>query len=71
MQVVEDRFRTSHSYPFIVTAEKVIIGRGGMFALPYGPFGLFSSCEAVKWGVPVAAREVRNVTLCRESEGGK
>eukprot|EP01034_Spumella_vulgaris_P046244 gene46244-57669_t len=59
MQVVEDRFRTLHSYQFNVTAEKVIIGRGGMFALPCGPF------------VPVAAREVQNVTLCIESEGGK
>lgn len=66
MQVVDNRFREMNKYPFLVTAEKVIIGRGGMFAMPCGPFGLFSSCEAVKWGVPVANNEVANVTRCRE-----
>ncbi len=69
MQVVENRFRQLNSYPFLVTAKRVIIGRGGMFAMPCGPFGLFSSCEAVKWGVPVANNEVANVTKCRANAG--
>lgn len=69
MQVVSNKFRNMYNYPFLITAENVIVPRGGMFALPCGPFGLFSSCEAVKWGVPLAANEVANVTRCRNNKG--
>lgn len=64
LTVIEPRFRRLYAYPFTVSAKNVIIGRGGMFAKPCGPFGLFSSCEAVKWGVPMAVNEIRNVSLC-------
>lgn len=68
IQVVGQNYRELGEYPFLVSAKQAIIGRGGMFALPCGPFGLFSSCEAVKWGVPMAAKEVGNVTICRKNE---
>jgi hypothetical protein len=68
IQVVSQHYRELGEYPFLVTAKRAIIGRGGMFALPCGPFGLFSSCEAVKCGVPLAANEVLNVTICRDDE---
>ncbi|KAJ1432297.1 hypothetical protein B484DRAFT_395041, partial [Ochromonadaceae sp. CCMP2298] len=48
MQVVPDRFRHMHQTPFLATAKRAIVGKGGMFGLPCGPFGLFASCEAVK-----------------------
>lgn len=66
MQVVPDFLRKMHEHPFLVTAKKVVVGRGGMFGLPCGPFGLFASCEAVKWGVPVANATVENVERCRD-----
>lgn len=68
LQVVEEGFRDLNSYPFILHAEKVIIGRGGMFALPCGPIGLFASCEAVKCGVPEADKVVPYVEQCRDPE---
>lgn len=66
LQVVEDEMRNLNSYPFILHAEKVIVGRGGMFALPCGPVGLFSSCEAVKCGIPEADKVVPFVEQCRD-----
>lgn len=66
MQVVNTTYRSLNSYPFMITAEKVIIGRGGMFGMPCGPFGLFASCEAVKWGVPAANVVVPDVETCRD-----
>lgn len=68
MQVVPNHMRKLHEYPFLVTAKQVVVGRGGMFAMPCGPFGLFASCEAVKWGVPVANASVENVAHCRDPE---
>jgi hypothetical protein len=68
MQVVPDFLRKLHEYPFLVTAQKVIVGRGGMFGMPCGPFGLFASCEAVKWGVPAANLTVEHVEHCRDPE---
>jgi hypothetical protein len=67
LQLVESKFRALYGFPFVVTAKNAIVGRGGMFALPCGPFGLFSSCEAVKWGVPFAVNEVKNVSVCRSN----
>lgn len=66
MQVVPNHMRKLHEYPFLVTAKNVIVGRGGMFAMPCGPFGLFSSCEAVKWGIPIANATVEHVEHCRD-----
>ena len=67
MQVIDQKLRSLHHYPFLVTAQRVVVGKGGMFAMPCGPFGLFGSCEAVKWGVPMAHRVVADVQLCRDS----
>jgi len=36
-----------------------------MIALPCGPFGLLSSCEAVNWGLYTANALVPNATVCR------
>ncbi|RYH19207.1 glycosyltransferase family 61 protein [archaeon] len=66
IQVIDNVYRTLGSYPFIVSAKKVLVSRGGMFALPCGPFGLFSSCEAVKWSLMSAASVVKDASLCRE-----
>lgn len=65
MQVVDPFYRKLGSFPFQVTAKKVVVSRSGMLALPCGPFGLFSSCEAVNWGLMTAAAVVPNATLCR------
>lgn len=37
-----------------------------MVALPCGPFGLLSSCEAVNWGIYTANALVPNATVCRK-----
>lgn len=66
MQVVPNHMRKLHKYPFLITAKQVIVGRGGMFGMPCGPFGLFASCEAVKWGVPIANTTVEHVEHCRD-----
>jgi hypothetical protein len=60
--------RYLHSYPFVIDAKKVIVSRGGMLALRCGPFGLFASCEAVKWGVPLADSLVHTAEKCYEDE---
>lgn len=60
--------RTLNRYPFIIEASKLIVSRSGMIALPCGPFGLFTSCESVKWGVPIADSMVQYVNICRNSE---
>lgn len=65
LQVIDRQYRRLNSYPFVISAKRVVIGRGGMFGLPCGPFGLFSSCEAVKWGVPFANDAVKYVEGCR------
>ena len=65
MQVVPDHFRELNECPFLVISARAIVGRGGMFGLPCGPFGLFASCEAVKWGVPAANATISSVELCR------
>jgi len=62
---IDNSLRKLYSYPFMVTAERVIVSRGGMMALHCGPFGLFSSCESVKWGVPAADNVIENVIPCR------
>ena len=52
---VDKEYRSLNQYPFIVQAKDTVVSRSGMLSLPCGPFGLFASCEAVNWGVPVAA----------------
>lgn len=56
-------------YPFMIKAKNVIVAKSGMFSLPCGPFGLYSSCEATNWGLPAARLHTKNVTECRN--GGK
>jgi hypothetical protein len=53
------------AFPFMIKAKDVIVAKSGMFALPCGPFGLYSSCEACNWGLPAARLHVQNVTDCR------
>ncbi len=65
---VDPRLRELGRYPFLVEAKRVTVGRGGMFALPCGPFGLFSSCEAVKCGIPEAVKTIGNLSVCRNSK---
>lgn len=56
-------------YPFLIKAKDVVVAKSGMFALPCGPFGLYSSCEATNWGLPAARLHIKNVTECRDSNG--
>jgi hypothetical protein len=58
--------RKLNNYPFVIRTNRAIIARSGMLSLPCGPFGLFASCEAVKWGVPYAASYVKDVEKCRQ-----
>lgn len=58
--------RSLNSIPFIVKAYNVMVARSGMIGLPCGPFGLFSSCEAVKWGIPSAVSTIPDAILCRK-----
>lgn len=58
--------RSLRRYPFLVKVHRAIVARSGMLSLPCGPFGLFSSCEAVKWGVPIAAELVDDAKICRQ-----
>ena len=62
-----DHYRLLYRLPFLVRAKNVIIAKSGMIAFPCGPFGLFSSCEAVKWGIPIANNVVPDVDACRQS----
>jgi hypothetical protein len=65
--VIRERDRKLHSYPFVVTANEAIVARSGFLALPCGVFGLFASCEGVKWGIPAAQAVIGNVSDCRDS----
>ena len=64
---VPDSMRTLNSYPFLVTTKNALISRSGFLALPCGPFGLFASCEAVKYGVPSSNALVSSAQGCRDS----
>ena len=61
--------RDLHQYPFKITAHNAVVSKSGMIALPCGPFGLFTSCEAVKWGVPSTAASVHSAEECRKRDG--
>lgn len=61
--------RDLHQYPFKIIANNAIVSKSGMIALPCGPFGLFTSCEAVKWGVPITASSVHSAEECRKGDG--
>lgn len=63
------KLRLLNSYPFVIRAKHVIVAKSGMLALPCGPFGLFSSCEAVNWGVSTAAAVVDRVYDCQRYYG--
>jgi hypothetical protein len=67
--LVRESDRELHSYPFMVTANKAIVARSGFLALPCGVFGLFASCEGVKWGVPSALSVNNHIHECRKEEG--
>jgi len=58
----------NEAYPFLVTAKDVIVARSGMFSLPCGPFGLYSSCEATNWGLPVARNHTADAAKCRHAD---
>jgi hypothetical protein len=68
IQMIDKTFRELGSFPFKVEAKNVLVSRSGMFALPCGPFGLFSSCEAVKWGLSTVANVSSHVHLCRKGQ---
>ena len=65
---VSNELRSLHSYPFMVTTKNAIISRSGFLALPCGPFGLFASCESVKYGVPSSTALTSSVEACRNSK---
>ena len=54
LTLVDKFLRELHAFPFVVTAQNVVVARSGMLALPCGPFGLLASCEAVNWGIYTA-----------------
>ena len=60
----------NEAHPFIITAKDVIVAKSGMLALPCGPFGLYSSCEAVNWGLPSARSFISDVKSCRKADEG-
>ena len=66
---LSNKYRSYHNYPFIVKAKDVIVTRSGMISLPCGAFGLFASCEAVKYGVPMANNitELGHTDICRKN----
>lgn len=61
--------RANRQFPFLVRMKNVIVARSGMAALGCGPFGLFSSCEAVNWGLAAAIDMVPHVHEC-DGAGG-
>lgn len=62
---VGEKYRRYGNFPFVVTTQDTLVSRSGMPAFTCGPFGLFSSCEAAKEGIRVAAGVVENVTSCQ------
>jgi hypothetical protein len=63
-----NEFRSLNSYPFMINVKRAIVSRSGFLALPCGPLGLFSSCEAVKYGIPSSSALLNSVQQCRNSE---
>ena len=68
---VPEEFRELHSYPFMVYANRSVVARSGMISMPCGPFGLFASCEAVKWGIPYANYSTHFVDACRRASDSR
>lgn len=68
LKVIPAEYRSLNAFPFKISANHVLISRSGMFDLPCGPVGLYSSCEAVKWGLMTADMAMNNVTGCRLSD---
>ena len=58
----------NEAYPFLLTAKDVIVAKSGMFALPCGPVGLYSSCEATNWGLPSARNHTADAAKCRHAD---
>jgi hypothetical protein len=56
--------RANTQYPFLLEMKNALVARSGMVALPCGPFGLLSSCEAVNWGLAAAIDMVPHVHEC-------
>ena len=56
--------RANTQFPFLVTMKNALVARSGQAALACGPFGLFSSCEAVNWGLAAAINMVPHVHEC-------
>mmetsp|Transcript_4078 Transcript_4078/g.4208 ORF Transcript_4078/g.4208 Transcript_4078/m.4208 type:complete len:524 (-) Transcript_4078:169-1740(-) len=63
-----NEFRSLNTYPFLIKVKNAIVSRSGFLTLPCGPLGLFSSCEAVKYGIPSSTALINNVTECRKDE---
>ena len=61
---LESPNRANTQFPFLVTMKNALVARSGQVALPCGPFGLFSSCEAVNWGLAAAINMVPHVHEC-------
>ncbi len=61
------KYLSFNSYPFLITANQVMVGRSGMIGLNCGPIGLFSSCEAVKWGIPYANESIPYLENCKNN----
>lgn len=56
--------RANTQYPFLLRMKNALVARSGMVALPCGPLGLFSSCEAVNWGLAAAIDMSSHVHEC-------
>lgn len=63
-----DEYRSLNAYPFLIDVKNVMVSRSGFVALPCGPLGLFSSCEAVKYGIPSSTALINSSRECRNDE---
>lgn len=63
--LVREKDRRLHNYPFVVTAQNVIVSRSGMIAQPCGVFGLLAQCEGFVWGVTTVRKVMSDVDDCR------
>jgi hypothetical protein len=68
---LEPDLRSFHQYPFLVTARRAVISRGGQLSLPCGYVGLLASCEAWGWGLMNVTASIPRAApqLCRDSDG--
>ena len=67
---LEPDLRSFHEYPFLITARRAVVSRGGQMALPCGYVGLLASCEAWGWGLMNVTASIPRAApqLCRDSD---